>query len=196
MVLSIISVTFPTDREKLCPNPRPTTRARAQQRRRCAALLDFLLIHQREPRPFIRRARPMDRIENGISSCARGRFRSPLFIGITDPASPHSAPSASLSGLRQRRKDVPERSLDEAQIICRPNGDATATPIENSSKTYLHYAPKDHSSLTAAARGFRLFFSMWHDPQRDGRMLPGDLLVLLIGMALFIGSGLVVLQGF
>jgi hypothetical protein len=55
---------------------------------------------------------------------------------------------------------------------------------------------RDNSSLTVGARGFRLFFAMWRDPQRDGRVRPGDWVVLLIGMALFIGSGLAVLRGF
>ena len=73
--LSIDSVTFRDDREKLCPNPHLTMRACVLQRRRCAALLDYLPIRQREPRPFNRRARPMDRIRKGISLSAMGRFR-------------------------------------------------------------------------------------------------------------------------
>jgi hypothetical protein len=86
--------------------------------------------------------------------------------------------------------------LGEVQFTANRTGDAMATPIENLSETESPYTPRDNSSITVAVRGLRLFFSMWGDPQRDGSMRPGDWLVLLIGMALFIGSGLVVLRGF
>ncbi len=69
-----------------------------------------------------------------------------------------------------------------------------AVTNEDTSATNLPYRPKDDSSLTRAAfRGSNLFFSMWRDPQDDGRMRPGDWLVLLTGSALIIVSALVFL---
>ena len=69
-----------------------------------------------------------------------------------------------------------------------------AVPNEDSSAANLPYRPKGNSSLTGAAfRGSGLFFAMWRDPQGDGRMRPGDWLVLLIGSALIIVSSLVLL---
>jgi hypothetical protein len=67
-------------------------------------------------------------------------------------------------------------------------------PNEDSSEANLSYRPKDDSSLTGAAfRGSGLLFALWRDPQGDGRLRPGDWLVLLIGSALIIVSALVLL---
>jgi hypothetical protein len=74
-----------------------------------------------------------------------------------------------------------------------PNGKhpEMAVPNESSSEANLPYRPKDNSSRTgAASRGCGLLFAMWRDPKGDGRMRPGDWLVLLIGSALIIGSAL------
>jgi hypothetical protein len=66
-----------------------------------------------------------------------------------------------------------------------------AVPNEDSSEADLPYRRKDNSPLTGAAfRGFGLFFALWRDPQGDGRMRPGDWLILLIGSALIIVSAL------
>jgi hypothetical protein len=66
-----------------------------------------------------------------------------------------------------------------------------AVPNEDSSEANLPYRPKDSSPLTGAAfRGSGRFFAMWRDPQGDGRMRPGDWLILLIGSALIIVSAL------
>ena len=62
-----------------------------------------------------------------------------------------------------------------------------AVPNEVSSAANLPYGPKVNSFLTGAAFcGSDLFFAMWRDPQGDGRMRPGDWLVLLIGSALIV----------
>ena len=69
-----------------------------------------------------------------------------------------------------------------------------AVPNEDSSGAKLPYGPKDNSSFTGAAlRGSGVLFAMWRDPQGDGRMRPGDWLVLLIGSALIIATALVFL---
>jgi hypothetical protein len=66
-----------------------------------------------------------------------------------------------------------------------------AVPNEDSSEANLPYRPKDNSPLTGAAfRRFGLFFAMWRDPQDDGRMRPGDWLILASGSALIIGLAL------
>jgi hypothetical protein len=66
-----------------------------------------------------------------------------------------------------------------------------AVPNEHSSAANLPYRPKINASLTGAAfRGSSLLFAMWRDPQGDGRMRPGDWLVLLTGLALIVVSAL------
>ena len=66
-----------------------------------------------------------------------------------------------------------------------------AVPNEDSSEVKLPYRPKDNSSFTGAGfRGSGLLFAMWRDPQGDGRMRPGDWLVLLCGSALIIVTAL------
>ena len=65
---------------------------------------------------------------------------------------------------------------------------------EDSAAENFLYTPKANSSLTGAAiHGHSFFFAMWRDPQGDGRMRPGDWLVLLIGSVLIIVSALVFL---
>jgi hypothetical protein len=69
-----------------------------------------------------------------------------------------------------------------------------AVPNEDSSEADLPYRPKDNSPLTGAAfRGSGRFSAMWRDPQGDGRMRPGDWMILLNGSALIIVSALVLL---
>ncbi len=68
-----------------------------------------------------------------------------------------------------------------------------AVPNEVSSEAKLPYRPKDNSFTGAALRGSGLLSAMWRDPQSDGRMRPGDWLVLLIGSALIIATALVFL---
>jgi hypothetical protein len=69
-----------------------------------------------------------------------------------------------------------------------------AVPNEVSTEAKLTYRRKDNSSFTGAPlRGSGLLFAMWRDPQGDGRMRPGDWLVLLIGSALIIATALVFL---
>jgi hypothetical protein len=69
-----------------------------------------------------------------------------------------------------------------------------AVPNEDSSEADLPYRHKDNSPLTGAAfRGSCRFFVMWRDPQGDGRMRPGDWLILLTGSALIILAALVLL---
>jgi hypothetical protein len=69
-----------------------------------------------------------------------------------------------------------------------------AVPNEDSSAANLPYRHKFNSLFTGAAfRRSGLFFAMWRDPQGDGRMRPGDWLVLSIGSALIIVLALVLL---
>jgi hypothetical protein len=58
---------------------------------------------------------------------------------------------------------------------------------EDSAGVNLPYTPQVTSPLTGAAiHRPSLFFAMWRDSQGDGRMRPGDWLVLLIGSVLII----------
>jgi hypothetical protein len=69
-----------------------------------------------------------------------------------------------------------------------------AIPNEDSAADNSLYTPKANSSLTGAAvHGHSFFFAMWRDSQGDGRMRPGDWLVLLIGSVLIVVSALVFL---
>jgi hypothetical protein len=64
-------------------------------------------------------------------------------------------------------------------------------PNEDSSGANLPYGPKDNSPRAGAvSRASGLFLAVWRDSQGDGRMRPGDWLVLLIGSALIIVSAL------
>ena len=70
-----------------------------------------------------------------------------------------------------------------------------AVPNEDSPEARLPYRPKDNSSFTGAAfRSYRPLLALWRDPQGDGRMRPGDWLVLLIGSALISVTALVFLR--
>ena len=68
------------------------------------------------------------------------------------------------------------------------------------SQTKIHQRPiypidlRGDASLTGAAfRGCGLLFAMWRDPHGDGKMRPGDWLVLLTGSALIIVLALALL---
>ena len=159
--------------------------------------LGLAAIHKRDPRPFIRRVRPMDRIDNGIGSFVMGMFRYSSFVGtinqIAKPArtngTPLGKPCSSvlrpenfLSGSCMRRRSPTNRT------------ETMAVPSEDLPEARQPYRPKDNSSFTDAAfRGSGPLFAMWRDPQGDGRMRPGDWLVLLIGSALIIVTALVFL---
>ena len=139
----------------------------------------------------------MDRIDNGIGSFVMGMFRYSSFVGtinqIAKPArtngTPLGKPCSSmlrpenfLSGSCMRRRSPTNRT------------ETMAVPNEDSPEAKLPYRPKDNSSFTGAAfRGSGPLFAMWRDPQGDGRMRPGDWLVLLIGSALIIVTALVFL---
>ena len=98
------------------------------------------------------------------------------------PCSSVLRPENFLSGSCMRRRSPTNRT----ETMAVPNGDL--------SEAKLPYRPKDNSSFTGAAfRGSGLLFAMWRDPQGDGRMRPGDWLVLLIGSALIIVTALVFL---
>jgi hypothetical protein len=121
-------------------------------------------------------------------------FRYSSFVGTTNqiakpartngtplgkPCSSILRPENLLSGSCMRRRSPTNRT------------ETMAVPNEDSSEAKLPYRPKDHSSFTGTAlRGSGLLFAMWRDPQGDGRMRPGDWLVLLIGSALIIVTAL------
>ena len=138
----------------------------------------------------------MDRIDNGIGSFVMGMFRYSSFVGTINqiakpgtngtplgkPCSSVLRPENFLSGSCMRRRSPTNRT------------EIMAVPSEDSPEARQPYRLKDNSSFTDAAfRGAGPLFAMWRDPQGDGRMRPGDWLVLLIGSALIIVTALVFL---
>jgi hypothetical protein len=137
----------------------------------------------------------MDRTDKRIGSFVMGRFRYPSFVGIAtqlaNPAPTNWTPLGKpCSSMLLPEDFLISRWITRGSLTNRTESTMEA-PNEKSSEANLTYGPKDNSSLTGAAfRGIGLFLAMWRDPQGDGRMRPGDWLILLIGSALIIGSAL------
>jgi hypothetical protein len=136
----------------------------------------------------------MDRIDNGIGSFVMGMFRYSSFVGTANqiakpartngtplgkPCSSMLRPENCLSGSCMRRRSPTNRT------------ETMAVPNEDSPDGRPPYRRKGNSSFAGAAfRGSGPLFAMWRDPQGDGRMRPGDWLVLLCGSALIIVTAL------
>ena len=141
----------------------------------------------------------MDRIDNGVGSFVMGTFRYSSFVGTANqtakPARTNATPLGKPCSSMLRPENFLSDSCIEATITYQTNGNPWQF------QTRIHQRPncpidltKDNSSFTGAAlRGSGVLFAMWRDPQGDGRMRPGDWLVLLIGSALIIVSALVFL---
>jgi hypothetical protein len=72
-----------------------------------------------------------------------------------------------------------------------------APPKMEPSETNRPYASMDNSSLTdSTSRDSDVVYGIRRSPRGDGGMRPGDWLVLLIGVALIIGTALMVLGAF
>ena len=122
----------------------------------------------------------MDRIDNGVGSFVMGMFRYSSFVGTANQTAKPARTNATPLG------KPCSSPINRTETMAVPN--------EDSPDGRPPYRRKGNSSFTDAAfRGSGPLFAMWRDPQGDGRMRPGDWLVLLIGSALIIVTALVFL---